>query len=84
MAFTHRCRGSRTHSRGEYVSEQDATIHTNSVEGYFSILKRGIFGTVHHVSEAHLGQYLNEFDFRYNTRAGLSEQWQKNPSPRLS
>jgi len=38
---------------------------------YFSILKRGIFGTFHHVSEAHLGRYLSEFDFRYNTRAKL-------------
>lgn len=63
--------GRVTHSRGEYVSKQDATIHTNTVEGYFSILKRGIFGTFHHVSEAHLGRYLSEFDFRYNTREKL-------------
>jgi len=60
-----------THSRGEYVSRQDPTIHTNTVEGYFSILKRGIFGTFHHVSEAHLGRYLSEFDFRYNNREKL-------------
>ena len=60
-----------THSRKEYVSRQDPTIHTNTVEGFFSILKRGITGTFHHVSEAHLHRYLAEFDFRYNTRERL-------------
>jgi transposase-like protein len=63
--------GRVTHSRGEYVSRQDPTIHTNSVEGYFSILKRGIIGTFHHVSEAHLHRYLSEFDFRHNAREKL-------------
>lgn len=63
--------GRVTHGNGEYVSKQDATIHTNTVEGYFSILKRGIIGTFHHVSEAHLGRYLSEFDFRYNAREKL-------------
>lgn len=63
--------GRVTHTRGEYVSRQDPTIHTNTVEGYFSILKRGIFGTFHHVSEAHLHRYLSEFDYRYNTRERL-------------
>jgi transposase-like protein len=63
--------GRVTHSRGEYVSRQDPSIHTNTVEGYFSILKRGIVGTFHHVSEAHLGRYLAEFDFRYNAREKL-------------
>jgi transposase-like protein len=59
------------HSRGEYVSKQDPTIHSNTVEGYFSILKRGIYGVYHHVSEAHLHRYLAEFDYRYNTREKL-------------
>jgi transposase-like protein len=63
--------GRVTHTRGEYVSKQDRTIHTNTVEGYFSILKRGIIGTFHHVSEAHLHRYLAEFDYRYNTREKL-------------
>lgn len=63
--------GRVTHTAGEYVSRQDATIHTNTVEGFFSILKRGIFGTYHHVSEAHLKRYLAEFDYRYNTRERL-------------
>jgi hypothetical protein len=41
------------------------------VENYFSILKRGIVGTFHHVSEVHLTRYLDEFDFRYSNRSGL-------------
>ena len=46
-------------------------VHTNTAENYFSILKRGIDGVYHHVSEAHLPRYLAEFDFRYNNRSGL-------------
>jgi hypothetical protein len=46
--------------------------HTDTVEGYFSILKRGINGTYHHVSQQHLKRYLCEFDFRYNERSALS------------
>lgn len=53
------------HSAKEYVR---GIAHTNTVEGYFSLLKRGITGTYHHVSEKHLHRYLAEFDFRYNTR----------------
>jgi transposase-like protein len=50
------------HSIKEYVRD---TAYTNTIEGYFSILKRGIYGVYQHVSEAHLGRYLAEFDFRY-------------------
>lgn len=53
------------HSSGEYV--RDGWKHSNTVENYFSILKRGIYGVYHHVSEAHLSRYLGEFDFRYST-----------------
>lgn len=56
------------HSAGEYVRGE---AHTNTVEGYFSILKRGVTGTYHHVSQQHLKRYLAEFDFRYNERMGL-------------
>ncbi len=56
------------HSIDEYVR---GPAHTNTVEGYFSILKRGIVGTYHHVSSQHLKRYLGEFDFRYNERSGL-------------
>jgi transposase-like protein len=46
-------------------------VHTNTAENFFSILKRGINGIYHHVSEAHLPRYLDEFDFRYNTRSAM-------------
>ena len=55
------------HSADEYV-RLGGFIHTNTVENYFSILKRGIYGVYQHVSEAHLKRYLVEFDFRYSTR----------------
>jgi transposase-like protein len=53
------------HSVKEYVR---GDAYTNTVEGYFSILKRGIYGVYQHVSEAHLKRYLAEFDFRYTNR----------------
>jgi transposase-like protein len=56
------------HGIGEYVR---GDAHTNTIEGYFAILKRGITGTYHHVSQQHLKRYLAEFDFRYNERAAL-------------
>jgi ISXO2-like transposase domain len=45
--------------------------HTNTIESYFAVLKRGIIGTYHHVSQKHLKRYLAEFDFRYNERSAL-------------
>jgi ISXO2 transposase-like protein len=60
------------HSKDEYARrEGDGLITTNSVEGFFSILKRGIYGIYQHVSEAHLQRYLTEFDFRYSNRERL-------------
>jgi transposase-like protein len=53
------------HSEKEYVR---GDAFTNTIEGYFSILKRGIYGVYQHVSEARLGRYLAEFDFRYSYR----------------
>jgi transposase-like protein len=61
--------GSVNHSAEEYV--RGGFWHTNTVENYFSILKRGIVGTYHHVSQQHLKRYLAEFDFRYNERTKL-------------
>lgn len=55
------------HSAGEYVRTGGFT-HSNTAENFFSIFKRGVIGTYHHMSEAHLGRYCREFDFRYNTR----------------
>ncbi|MCA1837708.1 MAG: IS1595 family transposase, partial [Actinobacteria bacterium] len=56
------------HSAEEYVRGR---VHTNTVEGYFSLLKRGITGCYFHVSEQHLHRYLAEFDFRYCNREKL-------------
>lgn len=56
------------HSIGEYVR---GDIHTNTIESYFAIMKRGITGVYHHVSAQHLKRYLGEFDFRYNERQAL-------------
>jgi transposase-like protein len=53
------------HTANEYVR---GDAHTNTVEGFFSILKRGVYGVYQHVSEAHLHRYLAEFDFRYSNR----------------
>lgn len=57
------------HKAKEYVRmENGECITTNSIEGYFSILKRGINGVYHHCGKQHLHRYLAEFDFRYNDR----------------
>ena len=60
-----------THAAGEYVNLTDRTIHTNTVEGAFSIFKRGMRGIYQHCSETHLHRYLAEFEFRYNNRVAL-------------
>jgi len=46
-------------------------VHTNTVEGFFSIFKRGMKGVYQHCGEAHLHRYIAEFDFRYSNRSGL-------------
>ncbi|HLG90336.1 MAG TPA: IS1595 family transposase [Alphaproteobacteria bacterium] len=61
--------GTVNHSAEEYVRAY--FWHTNTAEGFFSILKRGITGVYHHVSKEHLHRYLAEFDFRYNERESL-------------
>lgn len=58
------------HSEGEYVN---GIAHTNTIENFWSILKRGIVGIYHFVSKKHLSRYLDEFTFRYNTR-GMTEE----------
>src|ERR1700686_2407538 len=56
-----------THSAGEYV-RAGTDVHSNSIEGVFSLIRRGVMGTFHSVSRKHLPNYLNEFQFRWNTR----------------
>jgi transposase-like protein len=68
------------HHAGEYVR---GDVYTNTVEGFFSILKRGIVGTFHHISPQHLQRYCAEFDFRYNHREGkekVNGKWVKTGS----
>jgi hypothetical protein len=59
--------GTVNHSAEEYV-KTGGFHHTNTIESFFAIVKRGIYGSFHNVSAAHLHRYLAEFDFRYNTR----------------
>lgn len=56
------------HGREEYVVGE---VHTNTIEGYFSIFKRGMKGVYQHCGKQHLHRYLAEFDFRYNNRIAL-------------
>lgn len=63
--------GTTKHASGEYVSRTDPTIHTNTVEGFFGIFKRGMRGVYQKASKKHLHRYLAEFDFRYSNRSAL-------------
>jgi transposase-like protein len=60
------------HSIGEYARKgKTGVVHVNSLEGFFSVFKRGMIGTYQHVSAEHLHRYTAEFDFRQNTREKL-------------
>jgi len=59
------------HSKGEYRSNDDHTVHTNTIEGFFSIFKRGMRGIYQHCDQRHLHRYTAEFDFRYSNRKAL-------------
>ena len=54
--------------QSEYARD---TVHTNTIEGFFSIFKRGMKGVYQHCGEQHLHRYLAEFDFRYNNRIAV-------------
>jgi len=60
-----------SHAKGEYVRKGAPEIHTNTIEGFFGIFKRGMRGIYQHCSSQHLQRYLVEFDFRYTNRAAL-------------
>lgn len=60
--------GWTNHSAGQYVDYADKEIHTNTVEGFYSIFKRGMKGVYQHCGKQHLHRYAAEFDFRYNNR----------------
>lgn len=59
------------HANKEYVNNGDATLHTNTIEGFFSIFKRGMKDVYQHCAHNHLHRYVAEFDFRYNNRKAL-------------
>jgi len=63
--------GFTRHLHKEYVAREDRTIHTNTVEGFFSIFKRGMKGVYQHCATNHLNRYIAEFDFRYSNRKAL-------------
>jgi len=56
------------HGAGEYVR---GDVHTNTLEGFYSVFKRGMKGVYQHCAEKHLHRYVTEFDFRYNNRIRL-------------
>ena len=62
------------HRDKKYVCREDISIHSNSVDGYWSILKRQIDGIHHFVSSKHLQRYCNESAFRYNNRTKFQDE----------
>lgn len=72
------------HSADEYVNKIRPEIHTNTVEGFFSIFKRGMKGVYQHCGHNHLNRYLAEFDFRYNNRVALGVDDQQRADRLLS
>jgi len=59
------------HGAGEYVSKDDGSVHTNTIEGFFNVFKRGMVGIYQHCGHNHLNRYITEFDFRYSNRVAL-------------
>ncbi|MBV9993884.1 MAG: IS1595 family transposase [Caulobacteraceae bacterium] len=72
------------HGKEEYVSRTDPTVHTNTVEGFYSIFKRGMRGVYQHASKKHLHRYMAEFDFRYSHRVALGVDDQERASRALA
>lgn len=65
------------HTRDEFVR---GAAHTNTIEGFFSVFKRGMRGVYQQCDERHLHRYIAEFDFRYNAREGLGVNDQQRTS----
>ena len=63
--------GFTRHGSGQYVDYDNPLIHTNTIEGAFSIFKRGMKGIYQHCAKKHLHRYVAEFDFRYGHRVML-------------
>lgn len=71
LSQTFAAHGFTRHSAGQYVDYENPTIHTNTIEGAFSIFKRGMKGVYQHCQKKHLHRYVAEFEFRYNHRVAL-------------
>ena len=71
LGFNFAAHGYVNHAKEEYVSREDSRVHTNTVEGFYSIFKRGMRGVYQHCASRHLHRYVGEFDFRYSNRAAL-------------
>jgi len=63
-----RAHGSVHHKKEEWVSREDPTVHTQNIESFYSVFKRGMRGVYQHASKRHLHRYMAEFDFRYGNR----------------
>jgi transposase-like protein len=72
------------HSKEEYVSRADPRVNTQSIEGFFSIFKRGMKGVYQHCSKKHLHRYAAEFDFRYSNRVALGVDDQERATRALA
>ena len=72
------------HAAEEYVRRNEPTVHINTIEGYFSLFKRGMRGVYQHCAPKHLHRYLAEFDFRYGYRVGLGVDDQQRAQIALS
>ena len=66
------------------MSKTGRTVNTNTVEGYYSIFKRGMKGVYQHCGEKHLHRYLAEFDFRYSNRSALGVEDQERTNRALA
>jgi transposase-like protein len=68
IGLNYAAHGRVNHTQDEYVSAADRSIHTNTIEGFFGLFKRGMRGIYQHCGQQHLHRYLAEFDFRYTHR----------------
>lgn len=71
LGWNFQAHGFVNHGKGEYVSRIDTEVHTNTIEGFYSIFKRGMRGVYQHCASRHLHRYVAEFDFRYSNRTAV-------------
>lgn len=84
VAGEFRLHKSVNHSKEEYVNKRHPVFHTNTIEGFYSIFKRGMRGVYQHCSSKHLHRYMAEYDFRYNHRSALGVEDKERTDALLS